>query len=194
MIYYNSFLGFWYVISGATTSFNVSDGMRGVNRVHSNASWRWVDRPVLRYLVHFMTRKHPKYTYVAVMPLLLLYSVAMSILKFREGQFMQHRNSLGFHLWTFPLTGYFLLPDGRSASFYLRVECYMLLTFGHSVLPKYTLLWKDKHKDWLLPLYFVISVVWALEMYVSHFVDLWLLWKANRCLVQLTWKVRDLGF
>lgn len=36
-------------------------------------------------IVLFMTKLHLQYTYVATMPLLVVFSVAMSILKYREG-------------------------------------------------------------------------------------------------------------
>lgn len=97
--FWDSFLDFWYAISGAMTGFNVSDGIRGGNRVHSSASWRWVDRP--KFTIPFesfisLLVKLLQYTYVVAMPLLLLFSVGMAVLKYREGQLIYHWISISF--------------------------------------------------------------------------------------------------
>ncbi|KIM82405.1 hypothetical protein PILCRDRAFT_461398 [Piloderma croceum F 1598] len=72
------------------------------------------------------------YTYVASMPLLVVFSVAMSVLKYKEG--------------------FALVPSGH-------------------IMPKLTPFWKDSHRHWLLPLYFVFSGAWALEI-ITHLEEL----------------------
>jgi len=72
------------------------------------------------------------YTYVTTMPLLVVFSVAMTVLKYKEG--------------FFPVPGGYIMP--KPASF-----------------------WKDTHRHWLLPLYFIFSSAWALEI-ITHLEEL----------------------
>ncbi|KDR75588.1 hypothetical protein GALMADRAFT_248075 [Galerina marginata CBS 339.88] len=72
------------------------------------------------------------YSYVATLPLLVVFSVAMTALKFKEG--------------------YWVTPDGE-------------------IVPRPMSLWDTRHRHRLLPLYFVLSVGWSLEL-VTHLEEL----------------------
>ncbi|KAJ7478607.1 hypothetical protein B0H11DRAFT_1279069 [Mycena galericulata] len=72
------------------------------------------------------------YSYFATVPLLMVFSVAITALKYQEGSFV--------------------LPNG-------------------SVMPRPFALWQKNHLRWILPLYFVLSVAWSLEL-VTHLEEL----------------------
>ncbi|KAF5361762.1 hypothetical protein D9756_002514 [Leucocoprinus leucothites] len=72
------------------------------------------------------------YSYLATVPLLVVFSIAMTFLKFSEG--------------------YFILPSGE-------------------IIPKPLSLWGHKNRHWLLPLYFLLSIAWSLEL-VTHLEEL----------------------
>ncbi|KAF8963619.1 hypothetical protein BDZ97DRAFT_984668 [Flammula alnicola] len=72
------------------------------------------------------------YSYLATLPLLVLFSVATTSLKFKEG--------------------YVVLPDG-------------------TIMPRPLSAWAPEDKEWLLPLYFVLSTGWSLEL-VTHLEEL----------------------
>ncbi|KAK7057775.1 hypothetical protein R3P38DRAFT_2498250 [Favolaschia claudopus] len=72
------------------------------------------------------------YSYFMTVPLLLIFSVALSALKYQEGLFV--------------------LPDG-------------------TIMPRPYAFWKPNHLRWILPLYFVLSIAWSLEL-VTHLEEL----------------------
>lgn len=72
------------------------------------------------------------YTYLITVPLLVIFSVIMTLIKFKEG--------------------WIVLPDG-------------------SLFPKPVTLYSVTYKEWVLPLYFVLSTAWAFEL-VSHLEEL----------------------
>lgn len=72
------------------------------------------------------------YSYVATLPLLVFFSVAMTALKFKEG--------------------FFLAPTGQ-------------------IIPQPFILWSPNNRHWLLPLFFVFSMAWSLEL-VTHLEEL----------------------
>ncbi|KAJ3495433.1 hypothetical protein NLJ89_g10622 [Agrocybe chaxingu] len=73
-----------------------------------------------------------RYSYVATLPLLVIFSVSLTVFKFKEG--------------------YWMSPGG-------------------TVIPRPLVLWDPDHKRWLLPLYFVLSIAWSLEL-VTHLEEL----------------------
>ncbi|KAJ7099345.1 hypothetical protein B0H15DRAFT_543602 [Mycena belliarum] len=72
------------------------------------------------------------YSYFATVPLLMVFAVAMTALKYQEGSI----------LW----------KDG-------------------TVMPRPFALWQKTHLRWIIPLYFVLSFAWALEL-VTHLEEL----------------------
>ncbi|TFK44980.1 hypothetical protein BDQ12DRAFT_673903 [Crucibulum laeve] len=72
------------------------------------------------------------YSYLATLPMLVIFSVAMTVIKFKEG--------------------YIMTPTGY-------------------IIPRPFMLWNPRNKSWLLPLYFVLSVGWSLEL-VTHLEEL----------------------
>ncbi|KAJ7647885.1 hypothetical protein FB45DRAFT_1020096 [Roridomyces roridus] len=72
------------------------------------------------------------YSYFATVPLIMVFSVAISALKYQEG--------------------FLALPDG-------------------TIMPRPFELWKANHLRWMLPLYFILSIAWGLEL-VTHLEEL----------------------
>lgn len=72
------------------------------------------------------------YSYVATLPLLVLFSVSMTSIKFMEG--------------------YVVTPTGQ-------------------IIPRPFSLWQPHNRAWLLPLYFLLSIGWSLEL-VTHLEEL----------------------
>ncbi|PPQ72203.1 hypothetical protein CVT25_006597 [Psilocybe cyanescens] len=72
------------------------------------------------------------YSYIATLPLLVVFGLAMTALKFSEG--------------------FWVTPDGQ-------------------IVPRPLALWAPHHRHWLLPLYFVLSIAWSLEI-VTHLEEL----------------------
>ncbi|KIM40373.1 hypothetical protein M413DRAFT_178223 [Hebeloma cylindrosporum] len=72
------------------------------------------------------------YSYLATVPLLVVFSISTTALKFKEG--------------------YILTPDG-------------------SIIPRPINLWSTEDKHWLLPMYFILSIAWSLEL-VTHLEEL----------------------
>ncbi|KAF8058689.1 hypothetical protein FPV67DRAFT_1785750 [Lyophyllum atratum] len=64
------------------------------------------------------------YSYLATVPLLVIFSVAMTVIKFKEG--------------------FIVAPGG-------------------TIMPRPFILWDSSNRNWILPLYFVISIAWSLE-------------------------------
>ncbi|KAJ3567348.1 hypothetical protein NP233_g6419 [Leucocoprinus birnbaumii] len=89
------------------------------------------------------------YSYLATVPLLVVFGIAMTYLKFSEGML-----SLLIILWMEPnsLKGFFVLPSGK-------------------IIPKPLELWEQGNRHWLLPLYFLLSIAWSLEL-VTHLEEL----------------------
>ncbi|KAF8234414.1 hypothetical protein L208DRAFT_1359668, partial [Tricholoma matsutake] len=77
-------------------------------------------------------RRIMTYSYLGTVPLLLIFSVAITVIKFKEG--------------------FVAIPGG-------------------TIVPKPFLLWGSKHQQWILPLYFVLSAAWGLEL-VTHLEEL----------------------
>jgi len=72
------------------------------------------------------------YSYFATVPLLMVFSVAMTALKYQEGSFV--------------------LPDG-------------------TIMPRPFAVWHKDHLKWIIPLYFILSIAWSLEL-VTHLEEL----------------------
>ncbi|KAJ7496601.1 hypothetical protein FB451DRAFT_199000 [Mycena latifolia] len=72
------------------------------------------------------------YSYFATVPLLMVFAVAMTALKYQEGSI--------------------LVEDG-------------------SIMPRPFALWQKLHLRWIVPLYFVLSIAWSLEL-VTHLEEL----------------------
>ncbi|KAF8633315.1 hypothetical protein AX17_004488 [Amanita inopinata Kibby_2008] len=72
------------------------------------------------------------YSYLGTVPLLVVFSVAMTAIKYKEG--------------------YVVLVDDI-------------------IIPRPFFLWDEGNRDWLLPLYFCLSIAWALEI-VTHLEEL----------------------
>jgi len=72
------------------------------------------------------------YSYLTTLPLLVCFSVAITVFKFREG--------------------------------------FMELPSGHSI-PRPVHLWRPNHRKWVVPLYFLFSTGWSLEI-VTHLEEL----------------------
>ncbi|KAF8806620.1 hypothetical protein BYT27DRAFT_7233972 [Phlegmacium glaucopus] len=77
-------------------------------------------------------RRVMTYSYVTTLPLLVLFNVSMTTLKFKEG--------------------FFQAPTGQ-------------------IIPHPLTYWAPNNKHWLLPLYFVLSIAWSLEL-VTHLEEL----------------------
>ncbi|KAJ7125397.1 hypothetical protein C8R44DRAFT_840424 [Mycena epipterygia] len=72
------------------------------------------------------------YSYFATVPLLMVFSVAMTALKYQEGSFV----------WV----------DG-------------------TIMPRPFAVWQKDHLRWVIPLYFILSIAWSLEL-VTHLEEL----------------------
>ncbi|KAJ6593197.1 hypothetical protein B0H19DRAFT_1089364 [Mycena capillaripes] len=72
------------------------------------------------------------YSYFATVPLLMVFSVAMTALKYQEGSFV--------------------LDDG-------------------TIMPRPFAEWLIIHRRWIIPLYFILSIAWSLEL-VTHLEEL----------------------
>ncbi|KAJ7645935.1 hypothetical protein DFH06DRAFT_1210746 [Mycena polygramma] len=72
------------------------------------------------------------YSYFATVPLLMVFSVAMTALKYQEGAFV--------------------LDDG-------------------TIMPRPFAVWQKIHLRWIIPLYFILSIAWSLEL-VTHLEEL----------------------
>lgn len=83
-----------------------------------------------------------KYSYLAAVPLFVVYSVAMTVIKFKEG--------------------FLLTPDRRSTRSLLIVLLAALTT--PLVVPMPYDMYTRRNRDWILPLNFVFSFAWALEL------------------------------
>jgi hypothetical protein len=79
-------------------------------------------------------------------PLLVLYSCATAWLKFKEGYLVLGDGGA--------------FPSGRIGTSVLTAET-------RTVYPKPMTLWTAAHKTWILPLNFVISIVWIFEWFVA---------------------------
>ena len=104
------------------------------------------------------------YSYVATLPLLVFFSVAMTALKFKEGM------SLLFHHDPSHFTPVRLLQGALWRKFVLTslsLPKYHI-TSHYSVIPRPLIFWTPNNKNWLLPLYFILSVAWSLELYDFH--------------------------
>ncbi|KAF7362470.1 hypothetical protein MVEN_00594600 [Mycena venus] len=89
------------------------------------------------------------YSYFATVPLLMVFSVAMAALKYQEGSLV--------------------LPNGTSEPIEMP-----LLLFGslrNLVMPRPYAFWHKDHLRWIIPLYFVLSIAWSLEL-VTHLEEL----------------------
>ncbi|KAJ7750117.1 hypothetical protein DFH07DRAFT_828234 [Mycena maculata] len=71
------------------------------------------------------------YSYFATVPLLMVFSVAISALKYQEGSFV----------------------------------------FDGQIIPRPYAVWQESRLRWILPLYFILSIAWALEL-VTHLEEL----------------------
>ena len=101
------------------------------------------------------------YSYVATLPLLVLFSVAMTALKFKEGM------RLPFHDARSHLTRSRICQGANRRKFVLtslNVQKYSI-TSHHSVIPRPLIFWAPNNKNLLLPLYFILSIAWSLELY-----------------------------
>ncbi|TFK50744.1 hypothetical protein OE88DRAFT_1645045 [Heliocybe sulcata] len=87
------------------------------------------------------------YCYLGTLPALVVFGVAMTDLKFKEG--------------------YMVYREGRLRS----IEEISSLTRYPAIMPKPYELWSPGHRHWLLPLFFVFSGAWALEI-VTHLEEL----------------------
>ncbi|EIN06437.1 hypothetical protein PUNSTDRAFT_105437 [Punctularia strigosozonata HHB-11173 SS5] len=77
-------------------------------------------------------RRVMTYSYLACIPLLVIFSVGLTVVKFHAGEVVY--------------------PDG-------------------SIMPKPVMLWDDHDRAWVLPLYFILSIAWALEI-ITHLEEL----------------------
>ncbi|KAG1738259.1 hypothetical protein EDB19DRAFT_908366 [Suillus lakei] len=94
-------------------------------------------------------KRFMSYTYIATLTLLVIFSVAFTFIKFKEG--------------------YIITPEGTSKS-----ATYDILTEfipESSVYPKPTELYTTSHQKWILPLLFLFSAAWACEI-VTHWEEL----------------------
>ncbi|KAG1767484.1 hypothetical protein EV702DRAFT_751972 [Suillus placidus] len=94
-------------------------------------------------------KRFMSYTYVATLTLLVIFSVAFTFIKFKEG--------------------FIITPEGTSkpATYAILAE----LIPESIVYPKPIELYASSHKKWILPLLFLFSAAWACEL-VTHWEEL----------------------
>ncbi|KAJ7799965.1 hypothetical protein B0H14DRAFT_1698626 [Mycena olivaceomarginata] len=89
------------------------------------------------------------YSYFATVPLLMVFAVAMTALKYQEGTL---NTPVSLHVYSGWIAGSFVLPDG-------------------TIMPRPFAVWQKDHLEWIIPLYFILSIAWSLEL-VTHLEEL----------------------
>lgn len=100
------------------------------------------------------------YSYIATLPLLVLFSVAMSSIKFMEGLYNTCRKSLTSNCQSR------LRRDTYWPKYSLsKAKLFIISDLVFTVIPRPFSLWQPQNRAWLLPLYFILSIGWSLELY-----------------------------
>lgn len=100
------------------------------------------------------------YSYIATLPLLVLFSVAMTSIKFMEGLYDTCRKSLNSNRQSR------LCRDTYWPKYSpFKARLFIISDFVFTVIPRPFSLWRPQNKSWLLPLYFLLSIGWSLELY-----------------------------
>lgn len=104
-----------------------------------------------------------RYSYFATVPLLVVFSVAMAGLKYKEGTRFPFENMHGNRTTSSKVTSWNRMDPVR------HIQDDHLL-FAHPIIPvtsRPSQLWVESSRRWILPLYFVLSSAWALELSVD---------------------------
>jgi len=107
------------------------------------------------------------YSYIATVPLLVLFSVAMTSIKYMEGLYDRCRKS-------FTSNGQSRLRRDTYWPKYSpsKAKLFMISDLVFTVIPRPFSLWQPQNRAWLLPLYFLLSIGWSLELYGINWLQL----------------------